>query len=218
MGNSLICHCLAFIERIGLVTLFTVFTVTFPARNLFKNLILLFEGDVGLCGTVDAATTDAATMDASSCPFPLTVRRVNLLEPDPLLSRSRAQRCGCPLSRLLRFTRAGGRRAQLPPPLTGCPFPPCLDLWGVPLSPAAGGGSCGSTEASRGGGAGRGSSRFPSESRHPGAASAPPGLASHKCALREEVGVMTAAGGVFPFITGPEPMMEVNPNLFFVLN
>jgi hypothetical protein len=116
MGNSLICHCLAFIERIGLVTLFTVFTVTFPARNLFKNLILLFEGDVGLCGTVDAATTDAATMDASSCPFPLTARRVNLLEPDPLLSRSRAQRCGCPLSRLLRFTRAGGRRAQLPPP------------------------------------------------------------------------------------------------------
>jgi hypothetical protein len=98
------------------VTLFTVFTVTFPARNLFKNLILLFEGDVGLCSTVDAATTDAATMDASSCPFPLTVRRVNLLEPDPLLSRSRAQRCGCPLSRLLRFTRAGGRRAQLPPP------------------------------------------------------------------------------------------------------
>jgi hypothetical protein len=89
---------------------------------------------------------------------------------------------------------------------------------GVPLSPAAGGGSCGSTEASRGGGAGRGSSRFPSESRHPGAASAPPGLASHKCALREEVGVNTAAGGVFPFITGPEPMMEVNPNLIFVLD
>jgi hypothetical protein len=137
MGNSLICHCLAFIERIGLVTLFTVFTVTFPARNLFKNLILLFEGDVGLCGTVDAATTDAATMDASSCPFPLTVRRVNLLEPDPLLSRSRAQRCGCPLSRLLRFTRAGGRHTQLPPPPDWLPFSTMPGSVGVPLSPAA---------------------------------------------------------------------------------
>jgi hypothetical protein len=59
----------------------------------------------------------------------------------------------------------------------------------------------------------------PTEARQPGPASSPPGLAVHKCALREEVRVKVAAGGVFSFCTRAELglpgelMTSINPNV-----
>jgi hypothetical protein len=108
-------------------------------------------------------------------------------------------------------------RSTPPPPSGWLPFSTVDGFVGVPLSRAASGGSCSSAIAGRCSGASCGGACFPSKSHCPGAASAPPSLATHKRALRE-VHAKAAAGGVFPFVTGLEPMIEVNPNLFFVLD
>jgi hypothetical protein len=126
--------------------------------------------------------------------------------------------CGCLLSRRLMFPRAGGWRAQLPPPSDLLVFSTTPESVGVPLSPVASVASCGSAVAGHSGGAGRSSACFPSESRHPGASSTPPGLTAHKHALRDEGRAKAATGGVFPFVPRKELTIEVKPNLLNVLD
>jgi hypothetical protein len=110
------------------------------------------------------------------------------------------------------------------PPLA--PFSPSSGSAGVPLSPEQGGGAWGSSGTRHDGatwsmpGVSRGGSLLPSESRHPRAASSPPGLAVHKRALREKVRVKASTRGVFPFCSRAELGLRgelqalVNPNLF----
>jgi hypothetical protein len=165
--------------------------------------------------TMEASAADSGTADASSGPFSPSGMRVNLLglDPSPL-----------PISGAVAFSRVsscspgqvGGALSS--PPSDLLVFSTTPESVGVPLSPVASVASCGSAVAGRSGGAGRSSACFPSESRHPGASSTPPGLAAHKHALRDEGRAKAATGGVFPFVPRKELTIEVKPNLLNVLD
>jgi hypothetical protein len=99
--------------------------------------------------------------------------------------------------------RMAARLAPPPPPPRWLPFSPSSGSVGLPLSPEqqGGGGACGTVVAvPLSPFATRSSSLVPSDSHRIGAVSPPPGLIAHKRALRDEVRVKAAAGGVFPFL------------------